>query len=76
MNFLHGWILLDPSKKEENRIIICLAKKPMENVIKEPKLSSIKNLLSICRKRHRYSDLNVAEFVSRTKEWTGIDIMN
>ena len=49
---------------------------PKENVIKEPKLSSTNNLLSVSRERHRHFDPVVAEFVSRTKEQTGTDIIN
>ena len=56
--------------------IICLTKNLKENVIKQPKLNSIKKLLSITRERHRSGDPKVAEFVPRTKERTGIDIMN
>ena len=56
--------------------IVCLTKKPNENVINEPKLSSIKNLLSISRERHRYGDHAEAVFVSRTKEQIGPDIIN
>ena len=56
--------------------IICLIKKPKESVIKEPKLISIKNLLSILRERYRYCNSKVAEFISRTKEGTGTDIIS
>ena len=56
--------------------IIYLTKKPTENVIKEPKSSSIKNLHSISRERHRYGDHVAAGFVSITKERPGTDFMN
>ena len=35
------------SQSEVGLCIICPTKKPKENVIKEPKLSSIKNLISV-----------------------------
>ena len=63
-------------ESEMGLYIICQIKKSKENAIKEPKLSSIKKLLSISRERYRYGDPKVAEFVSKTKVRAGIDIMN
>ena len=83
MNFSLGvdesFLIKTKKRKTESEVdlcIICVNKKPKENVIKELKLSSIKNLLSISRERYSYGGPAVAEFVSRTTEGIETDIIN
>ena len=83
MNFSLGmdksFLIKAKKRKTESEVdlcIICLTKKPEENVIKEPKSGSIKNFLSILREKHKYGGPAVAELVSRRKECTRAHILN
>ena len=62
-------------KSEVNLCIICLTKKPKEIVIKEPKFYRVLPWTYFqFHEKDRYGDPGVADFVSRMKEQTYINL--
>ena len=69
-------ISIAPAKKRKTEIdyklcIICQQKKITEDLVANPRLDSIENVLSLSRERLEYGDTDVTGFVQRTINETG-----